>query len=192
MGAVPVKTIWISFPRELPYYEKALGGILPADPGRKVQAGEKWAGFGLAIDILGPPPPLQRTGSDENNNSIVVKLSHSRASLLFCGDIEQAAVKDLLRHRSSELGAKVLVVPHHGGFLPDLPKLIDAVDPRVAVIQVGANAFGHPHPSTLEALHRSGVLTFRNDLQGAVIMDFDKNKLVVETMAGGKGIISNW
>ena len=110
--------------------------------------------------MLAPPSPLHSgTGSDENNNSIVLRLLHPRAKFLFCGDIEQAAVQDLLRRRRGGLEATVLLVPHHGGPLPDLPRLIEAVGPQLAVIQVGTgNPFGHPHPSTLECPPAGRVL----------------------------------
>ncbi len=196
LNSVAIKSIWISpQPGESPYYtndlvEATSRGI----PVTEVEPGRRWTGFGLTLEVLGPPQPLHSgTGSDENNNSIVLRLLHPMASFLFCGDIEQDALLDLLRRQPSNLKAKVLLVPHHGGFLPDLPRLIEAVHPRIAVIQVGRNTFGHPHPSTLEALQQAGVSIFRNDLHGAVIISADKTGLAVKTMSGEKqGILSDW
>lgn len=195
LESIPVKSIWISpQPGSSPYYgemleEASSRGI----PVTKVQAGRRWAGFGLTLEVLGPPQTLHTaTGSDENNNSIVLRLLHPRAKFLFCGDIEQAALQDLLRRQPSNLEAGVLLVPHHGGLLPDLLRLIRAARPRVAVIQVGGNPFGHPHPSTLETLQQAGVLTLRNDLHGAVIVNTGKRGLAVETMLTEKQACSGW
>ncbi|HHX86980.1 MAG TPA: ComEC/Rec2 family competence protein [Firmicutes bacterium] len=195
LESIPVKSIWISpQPGSSPYYGEMLEQASSLGiPVTKVQAGQRWVGFGIILEVLGPPQPLHTaTGSDENNNSIVLRLLHPRAKLLFCGDIEQAALQDLLRRQPSNLNAGVLLVPHHGGLLPDLPRLIRAARPRVAVIPVGGNPFGHPHPSTLEALQQAGVLTLRSDIHGAVIMNIDNRGLAVETMSGFKQASSGW
>ncbi len=196
LKSIPVKSIWISpHPGNSPYYEEALEEAFSRGiPVRKVQVGGRWTGFGLTLEVLGPPQRLyDATGSEENNNSIVLRLLHPGARFLFCGDIEQAAVQDLLRRQSTKLEAEVLLLPHHGGPLPDLPRLIKAAHPHIAVIQVGdGNPFGHPHPTTLEALHRADVPTFRNDLHGAVIINADKSGLTVKTMLTEKEAAGGW
>ena len=48
----------------------------------------------------------------------------------------------------------------------------DAVSPDRAVIQAGNNFFGHPAPQTLERLEARNISIYRNDLHGAVIMNY--------------------
>jgi competence protein ComEC len=63
-----------------------------------------------------------------------------------------------------------------------LPELLRAVKPRYAVISVGPNTFGHPHPDTLAALEEAGVKILRTDLHGSVIFRTDGSRLEVITM----------
>ncbi len=140
----------------------------------EAEVGQIWqCGDDLLLEIIAPPQKLfNGTGSDLNNNSIVFLLHYGQVRLLFTGDIEDAAVNDLL-NRGLELKADLLLVPHHGGYLAAMPALLDKVKPSFAVIQVGPNSFGHPHPYVLEALEVAGVELYRNDEHGAVVFQTD-------------------
>ncbi len=141
---------------------------------KEVGDGEIWGcEGGLLLEILGPPQKLlTATGSDLNNNSIVFRLQYGSIKMLFTGDIEDAAVTDLFR-RDIDLRANVLQVPHHGGYMEQMPQFLEEVRPCLAVIQVGPNPFGHPHPYIIESLDTATITTFRNDLHGAVIIKTD-------------------
>jgi competence protein ComEC len=158
-----------------PYYnallEQAEGlGVAVA----QASVGQSWhCSNGLQLDVLGPPADLIRSsGSDLNNNSLVLLLSYGEIKVMFTGDIEDSAVIELLS-RNSNLEANLLQVPHHGGFLPSAVKLLEAVQPDLAVIQVGTNSFGHPHPQILDALEQAGTMIYRTDLHGAVVCRTD-------------------
>ena len=45
---------------------------------------------------------------------------------------------------------------------------VAAVDPDLAVIQVGNNRYGHPAPETLSTYAAAGIPLVRTDRQGAV------------------------
>ncbi len=136
--------------------------------------GEIWGcEGGILLEIYGPPQKLYTaTGSDLNNNSIVLRLKYGSIKMLFTGDIEDAAVTGLFS-RNIDLKANVLQVPHHGGYMEQMPQFIEEVRPCLAVIQVGPNPFGHPHPFIIESLDNAGIKTYRNDLHGAVIIKTD-------------------
>lgn len=185
LGAIPVSRLLISpIPGESPYYLELLTKAetlkIPADEG---YAGQKWScGPNLILEILHPPQKLIRgTDSVLNNNSLVIRLSYGSVRILFTGDIEQEAVRDLLR-RKEALQAEILQVPHHGGYLANLPDFLRAVNPRVAVIPVGTNPFGHPHPFILTSLEEAGVTVYRTDLHGAVIVYTNGAELKIKTM----------
>lgn len=155
---------------------------------RGTEVGEGWnnqiwrGGDGLVLEIIGPPDRLFRgTGSDLNNNSIVFMLRYGDMSMLFTGDIEDSAVGELLRRRVP-LQADILLVPHHGGFLEAMPELLEAVKPSLAVIQVGPNSFGHPHPYVLAALEEAAVKIYRTDVHGAVVITSDGASIQVKTI----------
>jgi competence protein ComEC len=78
---------------------------------------------------------------------------------------------------------EVLKVAHHGSDDPGLAALLSRLEPRVAVISVGAhNDYGHPTASTLTALRQvSGLELFRTDEDGAVVVETDGRELTVAT-----------
>jgi competence protein ComEC len=68
----------------------------------------------------------------------------------------------------------VLKVGHHGSAYSSTPAFIAAVHPTYAIISVGRhNLFGHPAPSTMETLQRSGARVYRTDENGAVTVTTD-------------------
>lgn len=150
---------------------------------REAVTGQIWqCGDQVVLEIIAPPEKLfSGTGSDLNNNSIVFILHYGQVRLLFTGDIEDAAVNDLLR-RGLDLKADLLLVPHHGGYLAAMPDFLEAVDPSLAVIQVGKNSFGHPHPAIVDIIEMAGVKLYRNDQQGAVIFRTDGREMSVMTV----------
>lgn len=98
-----------------------------------------------------------------NNHSVVLHLRFGRASALFTGDLEKAAIARMLAlHRGHEaLAADVYQVGHHGSRNATTPELLDAVRPKLAVISMGhpareamwtAWAFGHPHAEVVALL----------------------------------------
>jgi competence protein ComEC len=59
-------------------------------------------------------------------------------------------------------------VPHHGSADPGLGAVLERLRPEVAVIEVGENSYGHPHPDTLRALERAVPHVRRTDRDGTV------------------------
>ncbi|MBA3047674.1 MBL fold metallo-hydrolase [Patescibacteria group bacterium] len=103
-----------------------------------------------------------------NNSSIVVKLIYKETKFLFTGDIESEVEQELLEYKV-DLSADVLKTAHHGSDTSGTLEFLTAVNPRIAIIQVGAeNDFGHPSLRVVKRLERMGVKIFRNDLDGTV------------------------
>jgi len=125
------------------------------------------------------------TASDPNNSSIVLRLVTHGVSVLFTGDLEGEAQRQLLE-RGSRLDADVLKVPHHGSRKQDLG-FLDAVRARIALTSVGAgNPYGHPATAVLERLASSGARTYRSDLDGDVAIGVRDGR-VSSVGRGGEG-----
>ena len=81
----------------------------------------------------------------------------------------------------------LLKVPHHGSCSSTTQRFLEAVDPEVVVISVGAdNRFGHPCDEVLEQLETRAeqgrsVPTYRTDEHGAVEVISDGTQMWVET-----------
>jgi len=136
---------------------------------------------GLEMIVLHPGAELEEGA---NNNSIVTRLTYGQVSLLLTGDIEAQVEETLVGAiRESPLRSTVLKVPHHGSCSSTTQRFLDAVDPEVVVISVGAdNRFGHPCGEVLERL--GDLPVYRTDEQGAVEVVTDGTRVLVEVQRG--------
>lgn len=114
-----------------------------------------------------------------NNNSIVCKLVYKSFSMLFTGDVEEIAEKQILEQYREEvelLKAKVLKVAHHGSKTSSTQEFIEAVNPQIALIGVGENnKFGHPSNIVLERLNCIGCRVYRTDEMGEIMLTINEN-----------------
>ncbi len=84
-------------------------------------------------------------------------------SALLSGDIEKPQEQRLVALAaepglSGGLRSDVLLAPHHGSRTSSSDPLLDAVEPRIALFQVGyRNRFGHPAAEVLERYRRRGI-----------------------------------
>lgn len=81
---------------------------------------------------------------------------------------------------NAPLESTVLKVGHHGSAHSTSSGLVEAVDPKWAVIQVGAtNTYGHPTQTVLDLL--AGATILRNDEDGRIHFSTDGSEVWVET-----------
>ena len=108
----------------------------------------------LNIDILWPYSDNLISENVLNNNSIVCKLNYKSFSMLFTGDIEEIAEKQILKEYENNLQvlkSNVLKVAHHGSKTSSIGKFIEAVKPKISLIGVGENnTFGHPNEDVIK------------------------------------------
>jgi competence protein ComEC len=108
----------------------------------------------------------------QNNDTLVLRLSHGETAALLEGDAEKRIERRLASNGSTH--ADLLKVGHHGSSTSSTAEFLSAVNPRYAVITVGAhNPFGYPRSDVLQRLERSHVSTFRTDVHGAVSFYLD-------------------
>ncbi len=147
-------------------------------PVRHAIPGELWTVGPLRLRVLGPPGRMRGAGAGGaaageaglNNASIVLRVSWSAepdVTALLTGDVEPEAQRGLLA-TAARVRADILKVPHHGSGTQS-PAFLATVDPRVALISVGAdNDYGHPAATTQRLLRWLGARTYRTDRHGAV------------------------
>ena len=120
----------------------------------------------LYFDILWPISSKLLQENGLNNNSIVCKLHYKNFSMLFTGDIEEIAEKQILqeyRENLQILSSTILKVAHHGSKSSSSQDFINAVKPNVALIGVGENnAFGHPNDGVIERLENLRYKSVQN------------------------------
>ena len=128
---------------------------------KKVKVISVEAGDVIKIDkysyfqILWPDSQNMILENGINNNSILAKLVYGEFSMLFTGDIEELAEKEILeKYKNTDiLNCNILKVAHHGSKSSSIQVILDKIKPQVAVIGVGAdNKYGHPNKDVISRL----------------------------------------
>ena len=104
--------------------------------------------------------------NDFNQTTLVGLLDSQGVRILFTGDID-AEVEEYLAQKYN-LDIDVLKVAHHGSKYSSSEKFLQAVKPKMAVIEVGKNSYGHPTVNALNRLAAVGAQIFRTDKDGLV------------------------
>jgi competence protein ComEC len=133
-------------------------------------------GEGVRMDFL---LPGEEAKPDENENSLVGMLVFEDFHTLFTGDIGKET-EGLLPF--GDIKSSVLKVPHHGSGGASSEEFLMGVKPRISVVSVGKNNFGHPSEDVLKRLSSSGSLVYRTDENGAVIITTDGKSMKVKTV----------
>ncbi|MEU9172787.1 ComEC/Rec2 family competence protein [Streptomyces sp. NPDC048420] len=140
-------------------------------PVTRAAAGEERRAGALTWEVLWPPAgPASAAADGPNDASVTMLVRSAGLRFLLLGDLEPPAQQELLRSPAGArlAGVDVLKVAHHGSAYQD-PELIRRAAPRVALISVGAdNSYGHPAPSTVDALRAGGAVVLRTDRDGAL------------------------
>ncbi|MDR0886502.1 MAG: DNA internalization-related competence protein ComEC/Rec2 [Clostridiales Family XIII bacterium] len=124
---------------------------------------------------------------DENANSLVLKIDYAHISTLMTGDIDAELESKLVSMVNADdvdidINIDILKVAHHGSKFSSSDDFLLAANPKIAVIQVGRyNMYGHPTKETLDRLKLHDILTYRNDYDGAVLIDIGK-KIKIDTV----------
>jgi competence protein ComEC len=132
----------------------------------------------FTIRVLSPPPrPPGPPSDDPNPRGVVAIVSEGGFDLLLSADAESEALLPLALPR-----VEAMKVPHHGSSDSGLPEVLRRLRPQLAGIEVGkGNSYGHPAPSTLTALRRAGIRTYRTDRDGTVSLSVSPAGLRVTT-----------
>jgi beta-lactamase superfamily II metal-dependent hydrolase len=131
------------------------------EPGDEIRAGS------IYMQVISPPPGEHKNAND---NSVVLRMVHGNTSFLFTGDAEIDAERWILENYT-ELQTDVLAVGHHGSRTSTSEAFLAAVNPSIAVIQVGKNnRYNHPHREILDRLNAHGAIIYRTDEIGTIRM----------------------
>jgi beta-lactamase superfamily II metal-dependent hydrolase len=146
--------------------DQGIQAIQPTDRPRRIE-------LGAVILMVFPQAPENRT--DENNNSVGIRLQYGTFAVLLPGDAEatergwwERTVPDLCRN------CAVLKLAHHGSRNGTDARWLELVQPSLAIASMGrSNEFGHPHAETLSLLRHEGIPLLRTDQNGTVAIETD-------------------
>ena len=137
-------------------------------------------GRNVSAEVLSPDRGNHLDEKDENKNSLVLRVNVKGSSVLMTGDIDEKGEKTLIE--DTDIKADILKIAHHGSRYSSCEKFIAVAAPKIAVIQVGKNTYGHPSEEVIKRLEEHKITVLRNDEQGAVGIRVNK--------AGDFGIVT--
>lgn len=122
----------------------------------------------LSLDVLWPDreklsqwqasPP-----SDLNEAAIVLRVNYGQLCAYLTADIPKETLQGLI-----DKNCQVLKISHHGSKTGTNAEVINEVSPRLAIIQVGKNSYGHPTKEVIDLLTSIAVKILRNDTNGII------------------------
>ncbi len=133
----------------------------------RCEAGQRWVWDGVTFEFLHPrPQDLAAAARQPNHGSCVLRVSAPGSGrggvpvpvvALLPGDIEAPQERRLV-DAGAPLAADWLLVPHHGSKTSSTPAFLDAVRPRLAVVQAGyRNHYGHPARPVMDRYAQRGI-----------------------------------
>ncbi len=149
-------------------------------PWARVHPGDSLFIDGVEVVFLAPDSAWTANLRDPNLASTVALVRYGSVRFLLTGDAEAPEEAWLLAHTANALHADVLKVGHHGSSTSSSGAFLDAVQPRVALVSVGAgNGYGHPSADVMHDLESRGATVLRTDQLGTVVLKTDGHVLRV-------------
>lgn len=160
---LPVGELWIGHNK---LGDPVLDGVLQTarEQGvrvREVRRGDQITAAGATLTVLWPPGNVWST--EDNDNSVALRLESRGWHTALLGDLADPA--------ESLVGPgplNVLKAAHHGSRYSTGEAILRQTTPADAVISVGRNTYGHPHPDVLSRLQTAGVKVWRTDQSGTI------------------------
>jgi competence protein ComEC len=126
--------------------------------------------------VLHPDTAWGGWSADVNDDSVVLLVEYAGFRAVLAGDAG-VAVEEALRSRIGRVD--LLKVGHHGSRTSSGGPWLSELSPRLAIVSVGANNYGHPAPEVLDRLgaHRASI--WRTDREGTISVVTDGREVRV-------------
>ncbi len=128
---------------------------------------------GFSIRVLGPSRAYLQTTSPRGQiaetkefASLVSELSLGTFSVLLTGDSQTSGLQRAMRSLKNK--PVILQIPHHGSKYGLDMKTIRLLRPKLAVISVGKNTYGHPSREVLTICSQEDIQVLRTDQHGDI------------------------
>ena len=127
-------------------------------------------------------PPAGDTGSDVNENSVVLAFEFGDFQYLAPGDVDTGVEQRLIDEWGSDLESDVYKAGHHGSSTSSGDAFMDAVDPETAIISSAYDSqYGHPNDEVLERFAEREIETYWTGVHGDIVVRTDGTSVEVET-----------
>lgn len=148
--------------------------------------GMSWQEKDLTLTCLAPVAPSHPQAAlypDLNTASQVLLLQYQEIRILFTGDCEKEGETLLLNYlQEQNLTSHILKAGHHGSTYATGQSLLTQLHPRGVVVSCGVrNRYGHPHPTMLSRVDKSGGSCYVTASCGAVTVTIRRGRAYIKT-----------
>jgi len=126
-----------------------------------------WPSASQIANVLGA------TTSNLNDGSVVFLLRYGNFDALFPGDADIRVESGWRNLQLADDTLEVLKFPHHGSKTGMTENFLQTLRPKLSVISVGKNSYGHPTGETLATLAKLGIRVKRTDKDGDIEITSD-------------------
>jgi competence protein ComEC len=152
--------------------------VLIAHPGLAGRLGD------ASWQVLAPTLSASEA-KDANDASVVVLFETRDFTFLTLGDLSEQGQLGLLRRAPAELSTLagknlVLKVSHHGS-KDQSARLHQLIRPKLSLVSVGKNRFGHPDPGLMSDLGSLGSIIARTDQLGHISVSVSDSEFVLKS-----------
>ena len=150
-----------------------------------VEAGTTFATKHFSIEVLWPN---EYTNEGGNEDSLCLRVqvdvdvnNENDYSALLVGDAEQETLQKLISKNKLDK-VDIYKVGHHGSKISCNSEIVSVLDPKIALLSVGANnKYGHPNSEILALLEKQNTEIARTDTQGTITCYFEMKGIRMTT-----------
>lgn len=151
------------------------------------ETGETFSADGVRFELLHPRPGWKNWGLDVNDDSVVLLIEYGAFRAVLAGDAGLATEAEIRRKVGR---VDLLKVGHHGSAHSSGDAWLAELRPRVGIVSVGRNRYGHPAPSALARLRAHGAEIWRTDEQGSITVLTDGRSVEVKGRKGASQFLA--
>ena len=130
---------------------------------KTAKKGEVISFDGLLFNVL----HADANASDNNDASIVLKLTYNQVSFLLTGDADTGIESEMMSKYNVK--STILKAGHHGSDTSSSAAFINAVKPAVTILSYGeSNSYGHPNKTIVNRLSSSGSKIYHTAISGTI------------------------
>lgn len=179
--SLDVRNVGISINSQLKEEFYKVDKIIKSEKAKKLylSKGKSFYIDGVKFEILSPAK--KDSIATENNDSIVILMTYQGKKVLFMGDLEAEAEKELIENNVN-LDVDILKVGHHGSITSTTEELVEKTTPLVALISVGNRFKSIPSSKVLNRLGSVYSKVYRTDKMGEIKVIIKNSKIYVNTI----------
>lgn len=131
-----------------------------------------------SFEIIGPLSPFL---DDQNNLSLVFRMTYENQVILLMGDADKES-EDLLIDYGYDLDADILGIGHHGSRTSSSEAFVSLVSPQYGIISVGTdNTYGLPDEDVIQRYLDHQTNLYRTDVSGTITLTIENELVEITT-----------